>query len=492
MFAASILNIFPLQDSTGVLVFIVTFLLIYWSTRRHPGIPPGPGRWPIIGNLGSLAGPDKLKVFRDLRLKYGDVFALYFGSELTVILNGYEAIKDAFLKQGRQFSFRPENDFVRRSVISNLIFGNGPECKAKRVCIMNAFRDLCFTRNGVVLEQIVHDELDFLIEIITKNAKAFCPRKTMSMSFASVIFNILHGKRPERGEKRFQWYMDTLDQGFEVFLRSQVRHYCFPWLDKLPGDLLRLQYAKDVSVSVSEFFEEIFKEREAASLPGSRDCLLDFFLSEDSPVARDEIWKCHHDLMGAGSETSATTMNWMILLLALYPDVQAKLYAEITRKIGKELPAISDRSKIPYVEAVILETLRIGSIVPLGVPHFVKEDVSFRGFLIPKGTTVIAILSSVHHDPSVFSDPYAFRPERFLDESGLVLQPSEQVIPFSMGQRSCIGESIARIELFLYVTRIVQNVEFKLPAGCKRPTSNGVFGLTYRPEDYDVDIKKRN
>ncbi|KAH3691300.1 cytochrome P450 2U1-like [Dreissena polymorpha] len=173
-------------------------------------------------------------------------------------------------------------------------------------------------------------------------------------------------------------------------------------------------------------------------------------------------------------------------------EVQAKLHAEITRTIGKQLFAIRDRSEIPYVEAVILETLRIGSNVPLAVTHFVNEDVSFRGFLIPNGTTIIANVTSVHHDPSVFPDPFAFRPERFLDDSGRILQASEQVIPFSMGQMSCIGESIARIELFLYVTRIVQNVEFKLPAGCKRTTLNGVFGITYRPEDYNVDIAKRN
>ncbi|KAH3876686.1 cytochrome P450 2U1-like [Dreissena polymorpha] len=492
MFAASILNLHLLPDVTSVLVFIVTFLLIYWSTRRHPGIPPGPGRWPIIGNLGSLAGPDKLKVFRDLRRKYGDVFALYFGSELTVFLNGYDAIKDAFLKQGRHFSFRPENDFAKRYIVSDLVFGNGSEWKSKRLYIMNAFRDICFTRNGAVLEQIVHEELDLLIEHLTQIKEPFCPRKTMSLSFASVVFNILHGKRPERDDKRFLWYLDTVDKGFHMFLSSQVRHYCFPWFDKLPGDLLRLRYARDMSASHIDYFEEVFKEREATALKGSRDCLLDFFLSEDSPVTRDEIWKCHEDLMAAGSETSATTLTWMILFLALNPDVQDKLHAEITRKVGKEVPTISDRSEIPYVEAVILETLRIGSNVPLGVPHFVKEDVSFRGFLIPKGTTVIANLSSTHHDSSVFHDPFAFRPERFLDESGRVLQPSEQVIPFSMGQRSCLGETIARIELFLYVTRIVQNVQFKLPAGCKRPTLNGVFGLTYRPEDYNVDIEKRN
>ncbi|XP_052271646.1 cytochrome P450 2U1-like [Dreissena polymorpha] len=467
MFALSIIcnSLFVLLDGTSVLVFIVTFLLIYWSTRRHPGIPPGPGRWPIIGNLGSLAGPDTLKVFRDLRCKYGDVFALYFGSELTVVLNGYEAIKDAFLKQGRYFSFRPENDFTARSIITDLVFGNGPEWKAKRVYIMNAFRDICFIRNGAVLEKIVHEELDLLIDDITHIEKPFCPRKTMSLSFASVMFNILHGKRPERDDKRFQWYLDELDLGFQRFLKTQLRHYCFPWLDKLPGDLLRFQYIKEKSALLTEYFDEVFKQREAVALQRSRDCLLDIFLSEDSPVARDEI---------------------------CYPEVQAKLHAEITRKIGKELPAISDRSDVPYVEAVILETLRIGSNVPLAVPHFVKEDASFRGFYIPNGTTIIANVTSVHHDPSVFPDPFAFRPERFLDESGRVLQASEQVIPFSMGQRSCIGESIARIELFLYVTRIVQNVEFRLPAGCKRPTLNGVFGITYRPEDYNVDIAKRN
>ena len=165
------------------------------------------------------------------------------------------------------------------------------------------------------------------------------------------------------------------------------------------------------------------------------------------------------DLFEAGLTTSSLTLFWAILMLVIHPEVQTRVQQEIDTALDGQLPSYSDRELFPYTEATLLEVGRRVSLIPQSVPHSAITDVTFRGFVIPKDTIVLFHLWSVHMDPEHWGDPEAFRPERFLAEDGSV-RHDEHVIPFGTGKRVCLGETVARVELFLLFTRLMKRFRF--------------------------------
>ena len=126
----------------------------------------------------------------------------------------------------------------------------------------------------------------------------------------------------------------------------------------------------------------------------------------------------------ADMEITASTVCWALLYLINYPDVWQKLHQELDHVFGAErLPELEDKKNLPYLEATIPETLRITSLGPLAIPHKTTVDTTLQGYNIPKNTTVLINLWSLHHDPEIWDDPNNFRPERFLDEEGNFVPP---------------------------------------------------------------------
>jgi len=169
------------------------------------------------------------------------------------------------------------------------------------------------------------------------------------------------------------------------------------------------------------------------------------------------------DLIGAGTETTSTTLLWAILFMTKYPKVQEKLHKEIDLVLGKDRqPSRDDRPRMPYLEAFTNEVHRKSTILPMSVYHKVLKDCDFGGFFFEKNTIVYANIYDAHHDKEFWGDPELFRPERFLDPTGTKIVPKPALMPFSTGKRICLGETMARDSLFYFLCGLLQNFTFEL------------------------------
>nr|XP_060623081.1 cytochrome P450 2G1-like [Anolis sagrei ordinatus] len=237
------------------------------------------------------------------------------------------------------------------------------------------------------------------------------------------------------------------------------------YLNYIPGIYSKIYDCMDIKLFIAK---RIKKNQETLDPNFPRD-YIDCFLiqmekEKDNPGSEfimENLVASILSLIFGGTETGSSTFRYGFLLLMKYPEVQEKVHEEIDRVIGpNRVPNIEDRRQMPYTDAVIHEVQRYSDVIPMNVAHMVTRDTEFRGYHIPKGMMVLPLLSSVLHDPTMFKYPNAFNPENFLDEYGC-FKMNDAFVPFSSGKRICLGESLARMELFLFFTTILQNFQLK-------------------------------
>lgn len=198
------------------------------------------------------------------------------------------------------------------------------------------------------------------------------------------------------------------------------------------------------------------------------------------------------DLSGAGSSTVRDTLEWVILFMAMYKNVQDKDVNKIKTVIGFERPpTYADRSGMPYTQAVIQETLRKATVTPFTIVHMAEEDTTLAGYVIPKGYHIYVNVWALHNDRKYWTQPEVFNPDRFLSEDKTKLIKHDSFMPFGHGKRSCPGESLAQVELFMYLVKILQKFEVCAPDGVELHDNGMLAALTYAAKPQQLVFKSR-
>ncbi|XP_071467178.1 cytochrome P450 2C26-like isoform X2 [Marmota flaviventris] len=425
------------MDLVVVLVLSLSCVLLLSLWRQISGrgrLPPGPMPLPILGNILQIDTKNISKSLTNLSKVYGPVFTLYLGTRPTVVLHGYEAVKEALIDHGEVFSGRGSLPLVDRvSKGLGIILTTGSRWKVMRRFSVMTLRNFGMGKRSI--EDRVQEEARCLVEELRKTKSSPCdPTFLLGCAPCNVICSIVFHNRFDYKDKDFLNLMRKLNENVQI-LSS-------PWIQEKGN-------------SQTEFTTEA-------------------------------LINTVNDLFGAGTETTTSTLRYGLLLLMKHPEVTAKVQEEIDHVIGRHRsPCMQDKSSMPYTEAVLHEIQRYIDLVPTNLPHAVTCDIKFRNYFIPKGTTIITSLTSVLHDSKEFPNPKKFDPGHFLDESGK-FKKSDYFMPFSTGKRICAGEGLARMELFLFLTTILQNFHLKSVVDSKdldtTPVVNGLVSVlpTYK------------
>ncbi|XP_078586162.1 cytochrome P450 2U1-like [Branchiostoma floridae x Branchiostoma japonicum] len=485
-----------------IAVFLVVFLTLLVFFKRPKNLPPSPsGSWPVVGHLLSLGRAPHLKL-TEWRKRYGDVYTVRMGMEDVVVLNGCRAIKEALVDYKDAFSSRPS------VYVLNLISGFGKNIgvskfnqayKEKRKFAYSALRNLGIKMGPGSMEESIREEGRQLCLKLSEQGDAN-PRDitdNLTVSVANIICSMVFGKRYDYDDVTFVELTKSINKLFAELGSSQLMTV-FPFLRFIPGVNSSNRILVECLNEVQAYLRhEITKHRENLDNENPRD-FIDLLLTElqtqekTDCLTEENIMFIIQDLFTAGVETTVTTLRWGLLYMVLCPEEQQKVQAELDSILGTDhdVPTLAHRSQLPYTEATIMEILRIRAIVPL-TPHAPNEDTTFRGYDIPSGTQILPILWSAHMDPEFWPDPEKFDPCRFLDADGKLVTRPESFMPFSTGRRACLGKQLAKMELFLLFSSLLQHFTFKLPEGTAEPSTAGSLGLTLAPPRVNMCIIQR-
>ncbi|XP_078670787.1 cytochrome P450 2D6-like isoform X1 [Branchiostoma floridae x Branchiostoma belcheri] len=476
-----------------VLTLLVVFLYVQ-NVRWKRRYPPGPRAWPVVGNLRDLA-PGQHRVFAEWRLKYGDVFTVWLGPRPAVVLNGQDAVKEALQKHGDIFSSRPDL-FLWGKIIPTRGKGitaspYGPEWKETRKVALTWLNT--FGAGKQSLEPTIVQEAQDLVQVFKdKQGQPFDPTVPLSLAASNVISSVVFGRRFNHDDERFSRLIKLQNRYFRANASAQALNV-YPILRHVPSIGRKLEEVVTCSEEIRSFVIEVIQEHRETFDPNNIRDVIDGFLLEEhqgnrilSELPEDNIINVIRNLFVAGSDTTATTLSWALLYLVMNQEVQRKVHVEIDVSLGKQTPSMLLRDYLPYTEATIREAQRIRSIAPSSVPHETTAPATILGHQIPAGTFILPNLWSLHMDPKFWPDPERFDPTRFLDADGQLAPRTESFLPFSVGPRRCLGEQLAKFELFLFFTSLLQQFTFKLPEGAPTPDTEGIFGLVFSPKPFKI------
>ncbi|XP_053451978.1 cytochrome P450 1A2 [Nycticebus coucang] len=491
-------------SATELLLASAIFCLVFWvvsaSKSQVPkGLksPPGPWGWPLIGHVLTLGKNPHLALSK-MSQQYGDVLQIRIGSTPVLVLSGLDTIRQALVRQGDDFKGRP--DFYSFTLITDgqsMTFNpdSGPVWAARRRLAQNALNTFSIASNpasstSCYLEEHVSKEAEALIskfQELMAGAGHFDPYSQMVVSVANVIGAMCFGQHFTQDSEEMLSLVRNSHEFVETASSANPVDF-FPFLRYLPSPTLQRfkdfnqRFVRFLQKIVQEHYQDfdknsiqditgaLFKHSEKGS--GASGCL----------IAREKIVNLVNDLFGAGFDTVTTALSWSLMYLVTKPEIQKKIQKELDTVIGRaRQPRLSDRPQLPYMEAFILETFRHSSFVPFTIPHSTTRDTTLNGFFIPKECCVFVNQWQVNHDQELWGDPFEFRPERFLTDNDTALNKplSEKVLLFGLGKRRCIGEVLARWEVFLFLAILLQQLEFSVPPGLKVDLTP-IYGLTMK------------
>lgn len=474
-----------------------------WLKSRKSGMPPGPLCLPVIGNLHNVTVNENFcNRVSKLHKQYGPIVSLsVFGmGQWDVLVEGLELVKEVL--HDNRFMARIETPLLQTLGLTKGIFYAGNEnVKAKRKLTYKILRALGVGKT--VFASGIEEETEALMQHLERHkGRDFYLQGAFSYSANNVIMKLLFNKSfgfqdAENQDKNHQLilkFISLMNQTHIIFVLPAFLSKMFP----------RRHHLIKVRRQFVDFVADRYMERKPScdSAGGGHreaECVSDYIWDEfiksgdTTPFHEQEIPHVLGDLFLAGNETTSSTLSWAALNLLHHPDVQEKVFQELKNEFPErdQIIPMTAAMKCHYLMATLHESQRYTPNLFTTPDHTANVDIdNFHGYKIPRGTRIFPQLHMLYRDPKAWKHPNHFTPENFLDAEGK-FQKNQHLMYFSLGNRVCPGENIAKMEMYLYFANLVRRFKILPPSSGHVPERIPVVGFIAACPFYEVRLEKR-
>ncbi|XP_075504614.1 cytochrome P450 71AU50-like [Primulina tabacum] len=462
------------------------------TLQRKKNLPPGPKALPILGHF-HLLGRKPHENLRHLAQQYGPIMYMKFGS-VPIIVVSSPAATELFLKTyDHVFCDRPRlqaADYLSYGQ-KNIVFGKyGPYWRnMRKLCMLELLTNLKIKQ----FQPTRKSEIDLFVESLKLAGDTAVDMSARITNLSTnIICSLVFGKKYED--------RDLNEEGFRAVVKMTMKEAgafnigdYFPYLRflDLQGSARRL---KVLSMIFDEFFEKIIDEHveKKKDLKQARDFVDTMIEIIESGKAGFEFDRRHVkavllDMLLAGMDTSAATIEWTLSEVIRHPHVMKKLQKELKEVVGMDqIVEESHLDQLKYLYSVVKETFRLHPVGPFLI-HESMENCVVQGFDIPKQSRILVNVWAIGRDPNVWTDPEKFMPERFHGDNIDFQGHDFMLIPFGSGRRGCPGLQLGLTVVQLIVAQLVHCFDWHLPNSMSHSSLDMTehFGLTTRKKAKD-------
>ncbi|PIL29136.1 cytochrome P450 [Ganoderma sinense ZZ0214-1] len=512
------LPIYPIVPLVLAL-FAVLYVRSLSRWRARSGgrpFPPGPPTLPVVGNLLNTPGDRAWYAFQDLAAQYGDIIHFRTLGQSMIVLGSPEIINEYLEKRASNTSDRPQTPIINLlAQDTNLgLMPYGQRWRRYRRHFWQHFTSRAVEQYQSVTRSAAHQFLARLIEHPSEFNNHI--RYTFLATVLKVVYGIGLTEDHDAYASTFEVSAEGVSQGF---VPGKYIVEVLPFLKDVPRWVPGFGFQADFErwrAAVNDVKNVPFAHAREAMARGEG---LDSIVAKTLAVVGgdDEPEDDHEEMVkGIGlvsyegkhdpsrlfpksgpALNSFSALQSFFLAMSQHPDIQKKAQAELDAAVGSgRMPEFSDSDSLVYVNAVIKETLRWHTVVPLSVAHATTADDELHGYFIPKGTVILPNIWACMHDPTVYEDPDAFRPERFIRDGKLdpaVQDPTSFV--FGFGRRICPGRHFATASLFINVASVLHAFDITpaldadgRPVAIKHTQTPGFISFVPFPSQKSLDL----
>lgn len=471
-----------------ILILLSILVLLHYGKRK----PPGPPHLPLLGSLPFLTTKRGLLDWvLDKQVTDHPMTTVWMGPTPFHIINCLQLAKQLFDRE--DFSDRKVPDWIVPLRFSDgalgIINNSGTRWSAQRRFSLKTLKDFGLGRRS--MEDSIHAEVSEMIEKCFSSNGDIVLGADFNVPIINVLWQIVASARFDLENPKDAEMMNIVGEIFENGFKTDF----FPlFLAKLLPSMSGLGRMTEVCHVLKEFLGDIIKDHENELDPNNPKDFIDVYLVEarkNSDVYNpSELINCIWDFFLAGTETSSTTLKWAILFLTKHQDVQDRCRREIHDLVGSSRVSAADLPSLSYVQATIAEVQRLSRVAPLSLPHVTTAPTRVGQFSFPEKSVFFTNISFIQTDPAHWDRPTDFWPDRFLSTDGRFSR-SERLVPFGLGRRYCMGEQLARNEIFIFLADLLQQRRFLPPLHYAGPDpENFTSELTTIPGDFHLTVEK--